>query len=322
VADAVRPDLAFRDAQLDLRASLASLLGSPIERGASIPVVETVDERSRGSYVERRIRYPSPCGSSVSAYLLLPCTHASTGAVVVFHQHNGEWHLGKSEVVGIAGRPLQAFGARLAERGIIVLAPDSIGFEDRRRGGVGTDPRPDDATLHLMEYTHRVVAGELLMTAVLADAAAGLSVVLGLERVDPVRVGVAGHSFGGHVALFHAALDERVRFACVSGAAGSYRGRIAAGTGIGIEQAIPSILDVADFGEIAGLIAPRPLHLVSATSDRFASDAAAVEASARETYRAFQGTDALTHLRVEGGHPLDEARARDIVEWLAQYASL
>ena len=79
-------------------------------------MVETVDERSRGSYVERRIRYPSPCGSSVAAYLLLPCADTSTGAVVVFHQHNGEWHLGKSEVVGIAGNPLQAFGARLAER--------------------------------------------------------------------------------------------------------------------------------------------------------------------------------------------------------------
>ncbi len=40
--------------------------------------------------------------------------------------------LGKSEVCGLAGNPLQAFGVALVKKGFVVLAPDSICFEDRK----------------------------------------------------------------------------------------------------------------------------------------------------------------------------------------------
>lgn len=42
-------------------------------------------------------------------------------AVLINHQHNGERHLGKSEVCGLAGNPLQAFGPELARHGFVVL---------------------------------------------------------------------------------------------------------------------------------------------------------------------------------------------------------
>ena len=38
--------------------------------------------------------------------------------IAVWHQHNGEWHLGKSEPAGLAGNPMHHTGAALAKRGL------------------------------------------------------------------------------------------------------------------------------------------------------------------------------------------------------------
>lgn len=71
------------------------------------------------------------------------------------------------------GDPSNAFGPALARGGIIALMPDAIGFEDRRRSGRGTAPREDEDRLaYLNEMAHRLVSGRLLMSAVVADAAA------------------------------------------------------------------------------------------------------------------------------------------------------
>lgn len=65
-------------------------------------------------------------------------------AILLNHQHNGERHLGKSEVCGLAGNSLQAFGPLLAQKGFVVLASDSICFEGRRKNGQGTTSLPGD----------------------------------------------------------------------------------------------------------------------------------------------------------------------------------
>jgi dienelactone hydrolase len=73
--------------------------------------------------------------------LLVPDGAGPFAAVLVHHQHNSEWHLGKSEVAGLAGYPLRACGPALARAGLVVLAPDAVGFEDRRYIGTGVDQR-------------------------------------------------------------------------------------------------------------------------------------------------------------------------------------
>lgn len=47
------------------------------------------------------------------------------------HQHAGNFGLGKSEVVGLAGDPDQGYARELAEAGFLTFAPDAIGFEER-----------------------------------------------------------------------------------------------------------------------------------------------------------------------------------------------
>jgi len=299
----------------DLRGTLARRLGFVAAEAELEPHGDAVRE---DGFVRRAVRFAGAEGDEVPAWLLEPAAagrDAPLPGVVVYHQHNRQHHLGKAEVAGLAGDPLQAFGPALARRGVVVLAPDSICFEDRRPSGPGTEPREGDFFEHLNEASYRLVAGRLLMTTVLGDAARALSALRALPAVDPARAGVLGHSYGGHVSLFHAALDERVRFAAASGAAASYRRRIADRTGIELAQVIPDILALADFGDLAALVAPRPLLLVSATADPHSADAGAIA----ETAAAAAGA-AVEHERFEGGHALTGERFERIVEWVVRRA--
>jgi dienelactone hydrolase len=304
-------------AAAELRERLTALLDFAIPAGT--PALEVHATTPRDGYTEHRVAFAGAEGA-VPAYLLIPDHAGDAGAprpgVVVHHQHHSQWHLGKSEVAGRAGDPLQAFGPALARRGLVVLAPDAPGFEDRRASGPGLEPRDGDGLRHMNEMAYRLAAGRLLMTTVLRDAAAALSVLAAHDAVDRGRVGVAGHSYGGNTTLFHAALHDRVRFACASGAACTYRRRMADGTGIELAQIVPGILGVADLDEIVGLIAPRPLLLVSAPDDVYSADADAIERTVAPRFP----PGALRHARFTGGHALTPERFAVIVDWLAETA--
>jgi hypothetical protein len=101
-----------------------------------------------------------------------------------------------------------------------------------------------------------------------------------------------------------------------SGAAASYRAKAVAGTGIEASLVIPGIRKVADIGDIATLIAPRPLLLVSATEDPYSQDADDIAEHARRTYAALGAKDALRHERFSGGHAPTKERVDLIRDWV------
>jgi dienelactone hydrolase len=297
--------------EVGLRQRLAELLGFALP---PVPDLVIRAERERDGYVEQVISYTGLEGE-VPALLLLP-EHPCGAGVLALHQHNSQWHLGKSEVAGLAGEPLQAFGPALARAGIVVLAPDALGFEDRRHAGPGIDEREDDWLQYFNEMAYRLLAGRLLITTVLGDAACGVSVLINDERVEGSRVGVLGHSYGGNVTIMLAALDERVRFACASGSACSYRQRMLDRTGIEFAHVIPGILELTDIGGLVELIAPRPLLLLSATEDRYSADTPEIVKAATGAWEARGAREKLEHLRYKGGHALTQERFDVIIDWV------
>ena len=106
-----------------LRQEIAAFLGFS-STGDPVDFVLLAAEAEAG-YRRCRIAYSGTEGDSIPAYLLIPDGAGPFPAIVVHHQHAGQRHLGKSEVCGLAGEPLQAFGPALARQGCIVLAPDS-----------------------------------------------------------------------------------------------------------------------------------------------------------------------------------------------------
>jgi dienelactone hydrolase len=279
-----------------------------------------LSERRLDGYLELRVRYAG-VEEQIPALLLVPDGAGPFPAVLAHHQHNSQWHLGKSEVAGLAGDPLQAFGPALARAGLIVLAPDAVGFEDRRCTGAGIDEREDDWLQYFNEMAYRLVSGRLLATTVFGDAACGLSALLADERVDGSKLGVVGHSYGGYVSILLAALDERVGFACASGSACSYKRRMLDRSGIEFSMAIPGILKLADIDGLLGLIAPRPLLLLSATEDRYSADAPEVVQAATGAWEARGAGDKLEHVRYKGGHALTPERTEKILSWVTGQAN-
>lgn len=261
-------------------------------------------------FIRERIVYAGLEGDAIPAFLFTPDGRAPLGGVVVFHQHNGEFQFGKSEVAGLVGDPFQAFGPALASQGLVVLAPDAISFEDRRAGVRGTAPDHYDWLQHYNALSYRLLDGDTLMRKGLDDAQRAMSVLLASSGLDPARVGVAGHSFGGTTAMYHAAVDPRCRFAAISGAVGSFESRRRAGTGILLFETVPGLARWLDTHDLLSAIAPRPTLVVSGAQDKYSLDADEVVAKA--------AADTLTHLRVERGHALDPERFEAIVDWLAR----
>ena len=206
------------------------------------------------------------------------------------------------------GDAFQAFGPALARRGLDVLAPDAITFEDRRAAVQGVEPDYYDWLQHYNAMSYRLLDGDLLMRKCLDDAQRALSVLLQASGIDEQRVGVAGHSYGGYTALYHAAIDARCRFACVSGAVCSFESRRREGTGVTLFEAVPGLARDIDTHEVLSAIGPRPTLVVSGAGDKYSRDADEVVAKV--------GDDFITELRVDRGHALDQERFDAIVEWL------
>lgn len=295
----------------DLHQRLTELLGFAVP---PVPDFLVCAVRERDGYVEQVVSYTGYEGY-VPALLLVP-EHPGGAGVVVHHQHHAQWQFGKSEVAGLCGDPWQAFGPALARRGVTVIAPDAVGFEDRRPGGPGTDARESDASDYFTTMCYRLVRGRPLMCTVLADAAAAHSALAGCDGVDETRIGALGHSMGGATVLLHAILDTRIAFAVVSGSACTYRDRMTHGVGIDCAQAIPDLLELGDLDDIAGLVAPRPLLLCSADEDKYSRDAPHIAEAATCAYRDAGAPEALQHYRARGGHALTEERFDAIVDWV------
>jgi dienelactone hydrolase len=267
-------------------------------------------------YRRLRISYPGREGDQIPAFLLLPDGEGPFGAVLVHHQHNSQRHFGKSEVCGLVGDPLQAFGPALARQKVVVLAPDSICFEDRRRNRTGTEAHEaEDVAQHYDEMCYRLLRGDTLMRKVLSDSAQGISLLRGHELVNPERVGILGHSYGGNIVLFHGALDERIHFACSSGAACTYEYKMTHELGIEMAEVIPEFVMHFDIPDLVTCFAPRRVLLVSAMEDKASQDAEKIVSMAQEACATMSVVSHVEHKRYRGGHALTQERFDDILHW-------
>jgi len=268
-------------------------------------------------YTRLLINYVGSEDDTIPAFLLIPRGDGPFPAVLIHHQHNGERHLGKSEVCGLYGDPLQAFGAELVKKGFVVLAPDSICFEDRRKNKKGITPDEEaDFLQHYNEMCYRILKGNSLMKKVIEDADIGFNILKSHKIVDKSRIGVLGHSYGGNTVLFQAAVNEEIKFACSSGAACTYKNKIEFGTGIEMAEVIPGLIEKYDISDLVKCIAPRPILLVSASNDKYSKDADYIELQSKDAFEELRVRENLEHKKYIGGHGLTEERFDYIIDWI------
>ncbi len=307
---------------VDIRNRISEMIGIQAEDLLKKVEYKTIESTNGSGYKRNLIEFDS-FGDKVIAYLLIPDTVNNNPAVLINHQHNSEWHLGKSEVCGLRGNPLQAFGPALAQRGFIVLSPDSICFEERRKNGQGIIPLSGkgDFLQHYTEMCYRILKGENLMKKVLTDAMNCITLLSQLEFVNPKNVGTLGHSYGGNTVLFLSAIDERIAFSCASGSGVTYKNRIQNNVGIEMSSVIPGFYREYDIDDVVRCIAPRRLLIVSADDDKYSKDADFVVNQAKYSYAICQAEDNLQHMRYTGGHSLTKERFDFIIDWMSNKAT-
>lgn len=189
---------------------------------------------------------------------------------------------------------VQARCIQLARLGFIVLAYDAAGQGERLFPG----NNHHDAGYALLSL------GETIAGWMVWDSIRALDYLLGLEEVDPERIGITGNSGGGLNSLLTAALDHRVKCAVVAGFTFEFRNWIRYGGAHCTCTHFPGAFRSFSWAEIAGLIAPRPLLLLQGEDDQIFPIGGA-RASAAETARLYATLGQTEHFRVTelGGQP-------------------
>jgi dienelactone hydrolase len=258
------------------RETLKQLLGPfPVHCPLDALVVETVD---CGLYVRETIEYAVEAGERIRSFLLVPKNiERPAPAIFAHHQHAHQFHLGKSEVVGLVGDPDQAYAAELAQRGYVVIAPDALAFEERNWSNPSGEAE-------YFELATRLVQGKTLLAKCLHDVSAALDYLATRPEVDPLRIGFIGHSYGGRMSIWAPAVDERIRAAVSNCGCVNYKQSFTHDTGVQMEFCLPGVLQHGDVEDIVRLIAPRALLLQATSDDKWSRGAKAMFAYAQSAF--------------------------------------
>jgi dienelactone hydrolase len=230
----------------------------------------------------------------VPVYLFLPQeVNGPQPAVVVFPGHGTI-----AQTAGVQKSYQRANALELARAGFVTLTMELRGFG--RLGAVG----------HLQIDAAARLVGRTWYGLLVQDAMRVVDYLLTCPQVDPTRIGATGIGAGGALAMYTAALDDRVKVALVNGYLGKY-----VVTSLDEEHCpcndIPGILRCAEMGDVAALIAPRPVMFVNGRRDPATSPAARGSfAIVRQVYRLLGATRRAKLIEPEEmGHYFDNQLA-------------
>lgn len=295
----------------DILVGMQQVMGRlPIEESTAPPDFEELGREQGEGYTRVSLRYAAKPGGPVSAHLYLPdAPKPASGypSVLALHPTSA---LGKRIVGGEGQAPNRNYGMELAQRGYVVLAPDYPSFGDDQAYDFHTDP-----------YVSGTMKG-------IVNHMRGVDLLAARDDCDPARIGVIGHSLGGHNAMFLGAFDTRVA-AVISSCgwtpfADYYGGNIAGWTSDRYMPRLREIYDLdparvpMDLGEVAAAIAPRAFFSCSPIGDgNFAvAGVQKTEPGLRFVYRLLDAEDQLVIRYPEASHDFPDETRQEAYQWL------
>ena len=216
--------------------------------------------QQRDGYRLEWLSYEVEPGDRVPAILIIPddvTAGSPAPGITVWHQHAGQWHLGKSEPAGLDGNPMHHTGVELAKLGYVVLCPDALCFEERQ----DQSGKLTGGAFERFEFLRLVVAGRCMAWKNILDMRRAVDYLASRPEVIADRMGCYGHSMGSTHTWLVGPWEPRLK--CLVG-------NCCLPTYAAIERTqilhcfpnfIPGVHQYGDTPDIAGLIAPRALHL-------------------------------------------------------------
>ncbi len=319
-----------RSWQQRLRRTLKKLLGGfPKERcplNPQVLEVRTLTTRTDNDrvvpYHRETLTFQSREGLTVFGYFLKPLPDATKLPVVICLPGHGR---GVDDIVGINEDGSlrerwegyqRDFALQCVAHGFAALAIEQLGFghrreEKARQQGAGASSCQPLAGAALL-------LGETMIAWRVWDVMRAIDYLQTRPDVDARRIAVMGISGGGMTSLFAAALELRIKAAVVSGYFNTFKDSIFSISHC-IDNYVPSILRYAEMVDIAGLVAPRPLHIESGTRDPIFPVHATKEAfeQLRRIYAVFGAEERVSLHIFEGEHQFNGQEAFPFLrKWL------
>lgn len=248
----------------DFQDKLLNCLGGPFPDPCDLrpKLRETIN---KPGYRIESLEYEVEPGDRVPAMLLIPdgvTASKPAPGIAIWHQHAGQWHLGKSEPAGLAGDEMHHTGAALAKLGYVVLCPDALCFEERQ------DKDLKGGNYERFEFLRLTVGGTCMAWKNILDMRRAIDYLSSRPEVQADRLGCYGHSMGSThtwlVGPFEPRLKVLVGNCCLPTYAAIHRVKLLHC----FPNFIPGLFQYGDTPDICGLIAPRALHLNFGEKDR------------------------------------------------------
>ncbi|MGM0880167.1 MAG: dienelactone hydrolase family protein [Bacillota bacterium] len=222
-------------------------------------------------YIRERVELSATPGLTYGAYVLLPSNvKGPLPGVLALHGHG----YGSREIVGLLkdgspdeGTPgiHQHFAVQLVKRGMAVIAPDVIGFGERRLlADLAENPDAPSSCYRLS--TQLMMLGKTLTGLRVTEALKAFNYLASMPEVDADRIGLMGFSGGALIGYVAAVMEARISATVLTGFTNTIKDSIFAVHHC-IDNYTPGLLIHAELPELIGLIAPRPLFLESGDKD-------------------------------------------------------
>jgi hypothetical protein len=299
------------------------LLGPfPEEKPALDPQI--ISQEDCGDYVRRKHSVQVEPDDRMLLWLLIPKKLKQPAPVVICF-YGTTSGAGKDVTVGLSGRKPgsapsrnMSFALDIVEAGWVAAAPDYLRDGERIHPG----DAPYNTTRFYEKHPDWSIHGKDLW-----DTSRLIDYLETLDFVDGERIGMMGHSYGGHSTIFTAALEPRIRVAVANGPVSAFREHgmhWAVPKGGGNSQSLPAMRPYilnpqtplpATFAEWTALIAPRPLWVGQAVGERRPIE----EENCGYVTRIYQSLGAGENVRYvwyAGDHDFPPVARAAAVEWL------
>lgn len=157
------------------------------------------------------------------------------------------------------------FGAELAKRGCVVIAPELFGFGEARLRKDLKKPfyisSCDELSHHLLPYGLTVASMRVYQAVICAE------ILSGMDNVCKEKISCMGISGGGLTALYACVIEEKFRKIVISGYVNTFRDSILSRWHCP-DNYIPSAFEIGEIYDFASALAPRELLIESGTKDR------------------------------------------------------
>ena len=294
----------------------------------------TLAEEQRESYKALKIELEISRGNNILGYLLVPDGEGPFPAIVALHDHGAKFSIGKEKMVRpIAESPAVVADAEawveknydgvwtgdlLASQGYVVLAIDALMWGNRGEGEEGRHTRYD--TQQALA-SNCLKLGTTLVGIITWDDLRSIEFLAAQPFVDSERIGLYGHSMGGHRAWMAAALSDRVAAVASVCWMATAEALLKAGNnelkgGSAFSMQIPFITRWLDNPDIASLACPKPALFISGLADKlFPAGVEEAYEQMRKVWESRGAAERFTCTRYPAPHCFNRDMQAEVVEF-------